>query len=148
MCIWTGLNPFTLPRPRYRLGLLTTACILFNINSWKFGWDSVCSIKSHVTDSIKNWLIHMLSFTVEKQKSNAHLFQQQTDKHCWSFHPLSGQAFPQQPSSCKRARWKSCIHSLDGAAPTDCSYMDASNNIWRCHQNIIKVPLQHTSRHY
>lgn len=44
----------------------------------------------------------------------AHLFQQQTDKHCWSFHPLSGQAFLQQPSSCKTARWKSCIHSLDG----------------------------------
>lgn len=83
-----------------------------HINSLTFGWDLVCPIKNHVTDSKKELANTYVSFTVENQ-IKAHLFQQQTHKHCCSFHPLWGHTFFQQLSSCKISLWKSCIPSLD-----------------------------------
>lgn len=80
-----------------------------------------------------------VSFTVEKQ-SKAQLFQQHTDKHCCSFHPLSGHALLQQPSSCKTGLHSQPRWVRERAAQTDCSYTNTGNNIGRCHQNIIKAP--------
>lgn len=103
----------TLFRSCYRLGLLNKACILFihefMVVQARFGMSYQ---KPYHLLSKKLANTHV-SITVEKQ-IKAHLFQQQTQKHCCSFLPLSKHSFLQQSSSCKIVLWKSCVPSLNG----------------------------------
>lgn len=94
-----------------------------------------------------NWLNKKLAnthvnFTGEKQ-SKAHLFQQQTDKHCCSFHPLSGHAIFQQSSSCKTALRKSCIHSLDGLGNVLLQQTAATQTLVTTFKDVTKTLSRH-----